>query len=103
MSSYIQLVSLAFSFLYGAFFYLLARFNKYILINKNVFIKFIISFVFVIDAVILYIYLMFKINNGYFHGYFLFMILLGFATIYKLYYVIENWCKINVKKLKRTK
>lgn len=78
MNSYIQILSLIFSFFYGIFFHLLVRFNKYILDKKNNIIKFIITLVFIIDIVILYIYLMYKINNGYFHIYFLFLLIIGY-------------------------
>lgn len=96
MNSYIQVLSFLVSFIYGIFFYLLTRFNKYILVNKNTYIKFIVTLVFIIDIVILYIYLMYKINFGIIHPYFVSFVILGFWFMSLMY----NLCKKYVKKHK---
>ena len=67
MNSYVQVISFLVSFIYGIAFYLFARFNKFMLSNKNNVIKLLVTLVFVIDMVILYIYLMYKINFGIIH------------------------------------
>lgn len=103
MHSYIQILTFIFSFFYGIFFYLLTRFNNYILNGKKSIVKMLITLVFIIDIVILYIYLMFRINHGYFHIYFLVTLCLGFIIMLILYPIIISKCKINVKKLKRSK
>ena len=97
MNSFIQLLSFLVSFLYGMIFYLLSRFNYFILYNKNNIIKFIVTLVFIIDIVILYVYMMYKINNGYFHIYFVALVVLGFVLMYKCYNFFKNIC---LKKLK---
>lgn len=91
MNSFIQLESFIVSFIYGIIFCLLSIFNKYILINKNILINFIITLIFIIDIVLLYIFIMYKINNGIIHPFFIITVLLGFITCYKLK------CKIYVK------
>ena len=103
MHSFIQILTFIFSFIYGIFFYLLARFNNFILKDKKNVTKFLITLVFIIDIVILYIYLMFKINHGYFHIYFLAILCLGFILMIIMYPKIKNKCKICVKNIKRTK
>lgn len=99
MTSYIQIISFLISFIYGIFFYLLSRFNKYILDNKNKLITLIITTIFIMDIVILYIYIIYKINHGYFHIYFLITVIIGFSLTNIYYYKLKNICKIYVKKI----
>lgn len=95
MSSTVQLISFLVSFIYGIVFYLLARFNKYILSNKGNILKFIVTLVFIIDIVLLYSYIMYYINNGDIHIYFVSFVLLGYILISYFY---KKICKLIVKK-----
>lgn len=97
MDSTVQLFSFLTSFLYGALFYLLARFNKFILKNHKEIFKLFINIVFVIDMVILYIYIMFKINKGVIHIYFIIALILGFILMMSYFDKIKQFCKIHVK------
>ncbi len=99
MTSYIQIISFLISFIYGIFFYLLSKFNYYILNNKSKIIRLIITTIFIIDIVILYIYIIYKINHGYFHLYFLITLIIGFSISNVYYYKIKDKCKIYVKKI----
>ena len=101
MDSFIQVFSFGVSFLYGLLFYLLTRFNYFILEKKNNIIKFLVTLVFIIDIVILYVYLLYKINNGYFHIYFIIVVIIGFGIMNKFYKKIKNTCKKYVKKIKK--
>ncbi len=101
MNSFIQFFSFLVSFLYGMIFYLLTKFNYYILSNKKGLVKFIVTLVFIIDIVILYIYIMYKINNGYFHIYFVIMVILGFVLMHRLYKYLQMLCKSCVNKIKK--
>lgn len=101
MASNIQILSLLASFIYGVIFYLLTRFNYFIIESKKLLTKFMVTLVFIIDIVILYVYLMYKINNGYFHIYFVFMLILGYILMYKCYNSIKVFCKNSVKKIKK--
>lgn len=96
MNSYVQVISFLVSFIYGIAFYLFARFNKFMLSNKNNVIKLLVTLVFVIDMVILYIYLMYKINFGIIHPYFVLVVILGFFFMLKTY----EKCKKYVKMIK---
>ena len=98
MNSFIQILSFMISFLYGIFFYLLSRFNKYILENKRNLIKFFITLVFIIDIVIFYIYIMYKINNGYFHIYFITVLIIGYFLSSHFYDKLKKAIKIHLKK-----
>ncbi len=99
MNSTIQLISFLVSFIYGILFYLLTRFNKYIIENRRIVFRFIITLIFIIDIAILYIYIMYRINHGYFHIYFIFTVILGFVVTHVFYRKIKNMCKNCVNKL----
>ena len=98
MDSYIQVISLVVSFIYGVLFSLLTKFNYFIIENRKVVFKFVVTLVFIVDVVILYIYLMYKINNGYFHIYFIIVVILGYSVMLKLQNKLKIICKKIVKK-----
>ncbi len=92
----IQLLSFLFSFLFGIFFFITNYFNKKLITNKRMFFQYIITFLYIINIVLFYILVLYKINRGVFHIYFLIMVLLGylFATW------LEKYVKKSVKYLK---
>lgn len=92
----IQLLSFLFSFLFGIFFFITNYFNKKLITNKRMFFQYIITFLYIINIVLFYILILYKINRGVFHIYFLIMVLLGylFATW------LEKYVKKSVKYLK---
>lgn len=96
MSSGIQILSLLVSFGYGMVFYLVSRFNRFIVAKKRVFVQLVFSTILVIDLVILYIFMMYKINSGNIHPYFVGMVVLGYILMYFKY----KKCKDCVKRRK---
>ena len=97
MNSYIQVISFLISFVYGVIFYLFTRFNKFMLSNKNNVIKLLVTLVFVIDMVILYIYIMYRVNFGMIHPYFVAAVLIGYIAMIFLY----DKCIVFIKKYLR--
>lgn len=97
MNSYIQVISFLISFVYGVIFYLFTRFNKFMLSNKNNVIKLLVTLVFVIDMVILYIYIMYRVNFGMIHPYFVAVVLIGYIAMIFLY----DKCIVFIKKYLR--
>ena len=90
MDSGIQLISLSISFLYGIIFYYLSIINFKVINNLKNIIKNIITIIYVFDISIIYVILVYKINNGHFHIYFILMAILG--------YILGNYLsKIYVK------
>lgn len=77
MNYKVQIISLLYSFVYGMLFYFFNKLNEK-LIFKQKFLNIINLFVFVILSVLIYITILYKINCGVFHIYFLFMVILGF-------------------------
>ena len=74
----IQLTCMLVSFLYGIFIRIVTIINKRINNNKNLIIHTIIDLLFVYIIVLLYVIIIYKINEGIFHIYFLFLVLLGY-------------------------
>ena len=87
MNSYVQVISLLVSFIYGIVFYILSKFNKYIISNKNNIVKLLVTTVYVVDMVIIYIFIMYKINFGNIHPYFIISLILGLVLSIKCKFI----------------
>ena len=84
MTSKIQLITLGISFLYGFFFLYLYKINYRIIKEKKRFYQSLITILFMYNIVLIYIIIIFKVNNGIFHPYFFIMMILGFYLNTKL-------------------
>lgn len=103
MDSLTQIISFIVSFVYGIGFYMLAKFNKSILYAKKDIWKFIVTFIFIIDIVILYLAILFKINKGTIHPYFIITLIFGFVLGNCILNLLKNICKKCVNKIKKLK
>lgn len=74
----LQLLSFVVSFIFGIVFYLGNRLNSYLIKNEKLIFKYINTFLFIIDFVLLYIVLIYKVNQGIFHIYFIIIAVLGY-------------------------
>ncbi len=97
MSAKLQLITFVISFLYGILFYFLTILNFKLINNLKVYLKHIITFVYVIDMAIIYIIILYHLNKGYFHIYFILTVFLGFIVGAILKSKLIS--KINVKKI----
>ena len=82
----IQLLSLFVSFLYGILFYVLLEINSRFLYSSSIVVRILCSFIFVLFNSLLYFIILFEINNGYVHFYFLLCLIGGYflcKVIYK--------------------
>ena len=95
MSSNIQLISIFISFLYGIIFYYLTYLNFKLIDILKVIYKHIITFIFVLDIAIIYMLILYKLNNGYFHIYFIFMAIFGFFVGYLFHKKIISKIVVN--------
>lgn len=103
MTSNTQLISLSISFLYGIIFYYFTIINFKIIDSMNIHIKHFITSIYVLDIAVIYAIIIYKINNGYFHLYFLVLVILGYFVGYltnKIYFSKIN-VKLNIFKLKK--
>lgn len=91
----IQLLSFLVSFIYGIFFYFTSILNYKLIRRFKVWIKYIITFVYMINIAFLYLLLLFKVNNGNVHIYFLIMTFLGFITANKIISLVKKNVKLS--------
>jgi len=78
----VQLLSLFVSFLFGIFLFFMFRMNyKYLFINSNK-KKIFFNFIFCFDLSLLYFLILYYLNSGTLHLYFLLLILFGFLLPY---------------------
>ena len=80
MSLKVQVISFIFSFLYGCILFILFRLQKRVLFSRNKKKRVILSFIFCISISIVYFILIYFINNGVLHLYFLLLIIFGFLV-----------------------
>lgn len=79
MNSYIQLASLIVSFSYGIILFYLNRFNIKVMRNKNIVVKSIINCLYLFDISLLYVVILYYLNGGILHIYFVLCIVLGYT------------------------
>lgn len=77
MNLKIQIISLVFSFVFGVLFGILINLNYKLVFNKNVKIRIIGTFSFLLDISLLYFFIIEKINYGILHIYFLLILFVG--------------------------
>ena len=90
MALKIQLYSFFVSFVYGFVFYILLEINSKFIYSSKILVKIISSFIFVIFNILLYFFILMKVNNGYIHLYFFLCIICGYVLC-KVFY--ERICK----------
>ena len=73
-----QLITFLVSFIYGVIFYYLTIINFKLIKYLKIYIQHIITFIYVIDIIIVYIILLYHLNKGYFHIYFIGMVIIGY-------------------------
>ena len=99
MNSNLQLISFLVSFIFGIFFCLITILNFKLIAKTKKFLQHILTFIYVIDMTIIYIIIIYKLNRGYFHIYFVMMVFIGFLIGYTIYKKLIS--KINVKHIFR--
>jgi len=97
MDNELQILTFIFSFLYGAIFFYIVKINYKLINNNRTIIKYVENSIFSLDMVLIYVIINYKINNGYFHIYFIFMLIFG----YFFSYCTQIYVKSTIKKLKK--
>lgn len=90
----VQVISLVVSFVYGIFFYLTLELNSRFIYSSHLWVRLVMSFLFVMMHTLVYFLILMRINHGYVHIYFFICILAG----YLLCKVIYKRCKIKYKR-----
>lgn len=93
----VQVLSFFVSFLFGIFYYLTSWINKKLINDKHVFFQCLITFIFVLNNVLIYLIILYKTNYGDYHIYFLIILIAGyiFGNFLRKKYVKkrELYCK----------
>lgn len=95
MNSNIQIISFIVSFIYGVIFYFVTKINFYLIKDFKLYLKHILTFIYTLDMAIIYIIILYHINKGYFHIYFIMLVFIGFIIGY---IIDKKLSKLNVKK-----
>lgn len=99
MDNDLQLLTFLFSFLFGIVFFYLLKLNYFFTSKNHTFIQYIDNTLFILNMVLLYTIINFKINDGYFHPYFIFTIILGYIFAnFTQKYVKSTLYKLKIKK-----
>ncbi len=78
MTLEVQIQSFVYSFLYGMFFSLMLNLHYTLLFQSKKWVQIILSFLFLLDHVLVYFIFLRWINQGIFHPYFLLLLYLGY-------------------------
>lgn len=78
MEETLQLLSFLVSFFFGFFFHMVSNFHFKITEKYPVLFQYLSTFLFLLDAVLLYIFILYYLNGGVLHIYFLIFLFLGF-------------------------
>ncbi len=81
MNSYVQLLVLCISFVYGVLLYYLNRFNCRLIKSKNIISKVLISSLYLFNISLLYVCCLYYLNGGVLHIYFVLFIVMGYILI----------------------
>lgn len=100
MTAYKTLLILFINFIYGIVFFYLAILNYKFFFKDQALIKILMFMLFTIDNVFIYLVIIYKLNYGIFHIYYLFCFVGGFLLANYLKNKMLNLCKILTKKKK---
>ena len=78
MDNRLQIITFFASFIYGFIYFYLVKLNRWLIKNNKTIIRYIDISLFTLDTVLIYVIINYKINNGYFHIYFILTLVLGF-------------------------
>lgn len=78
MNYKLQLLSFLVSFIYGIFFYITSKLNNKLIKNKSILFQYIITMLYIINLVLLYVIIIYKTNKGIFHIYFIILLVIGY-------------------------
>ena len=81
MNSYIQLISLVTSFIYGILLYFFNKYNYKLIEKCNIIAKIVISLLYVFNISLIFVCFLYYLNGGILHIYNLLFILVGYSLV----------------------
>ena len=97
MNSTLQLITFIVSFIFGLLFAIITVYNFKLIKNLSKYVQNFLTFIYVIDMTIIYIIIMYHLNRGYFHIYFIISVIIGFFIGFIIYDKLLS--KIDVKRI----
>ena len=73
-----QIIVLLFNFIYGFIIYFVSILNYRLIKNETLILKIMITFLFLVDFTFIYLAIIYKLNYGMFHIYYIIMFILGY-------------------------
>ncbi len=103
MDNHIQLLSFFYSFLFGIFFSFVSRFHYGFISSLKNWFRYLLTILFILDISLLYILMMYYINHGVVHLYFVLFTMLGYIGEKYFTLIVKNHVKFRrfVDKLMR--
>lgn len=92
MDEVTQLLSFFISFLFGFGFHILTRWHFKVTDTYKTILRYITTILFVFNIVLFYVYIMYLINDGVIHIYFLLFVILGFFV----FGILQKNVKLNL-------
>ncbi len=99
MNYKLQIISLIFSFIFGIFFYIVSLFHYKMIRNIPIIFKYLFTFLFMSIISFLYVLLMYKVNYGVIHIYFMIVLFIGYFSSYIYVKKFRKMCKVLKRRL----
>jgi hypothetical protein len=93
MNYKVQLLSFFLSFLFGLFFSFTSRFHYKLVFSLNRWYRYFLTFLFILDISLLYILILYYVNQGVFHFYFLICTFIGYFCEKSLFKNVKKHVK----------
>lgn len=90
----VQLFSFLVSFLFGIFFSFVSRFHYELVFSLKKVLRYVLTFLFILDLSLLYILLMYYVNHGNLHLYFIFLTFIGYFVEKPLILYVKRHVKL---------
>lgn len=91
MEETLQICSFLLSFCYGVFFGLATIWHFHVTNHYSILMKYLTTFLFILDIVLGYLFCMYQLNEGVFHVYFLLFVLIGFGLAFPLQKYVKSY------------
>ena len=93
MVNSLQLLSFSFSFFFGIFFSFVSRFHYGFISSLKGWFRYLLTFLFILDISLCYILLIYYINQGVVHLYFVIFTMIGYGLEKYVYPHVKNHVK----------
>lgn len=90
MDNSIQLISFFSSFLFGIFFSFVSRYHYNMVVSLKKVFQYLLTFLFILDVSLFYILILYYINDGVVHLYFIVVTVIGYLVEKKIFQFVKK-------------